>query len=81
MRRITLALAVVGASGCTSDSPVTPRNVRPMAERAGEAGLAYDVTVLPKFEGGGALSRGSAIDNRGWVAGYSTTSLVRRIRG
>ena len=79
MRRTTFALAVACAGGCTTDAPVTPRTVGLSAHQAASAaGLAYDVTVLPKFTGGGALSRGSAIDNRGWVSGYSTTSLGAR---
>ncbi len=79
MRRITFVVAVALAGGCTSDPPVMPRTVELSAHRAAAtAGLAYDVTVLPKFAGGGALSRGSAINNRGWISGYSTTSLGAR---
>jgi len=79
MRRTPFALAVMCTVACATDDPITPRT-EPLSVHgaASPTAPAYAVTVLPKFAGGSGSSRGSAIDNRGWVSGYSTTSVGAR---
>jgi probable HAF family extracellular repeat protein len=70
MRRITCALIIVAVQACGHEPQVT----RPLAVAKPTASVTladrrYDVVTYPSL--GGAQSRGTAISNSGYVAGFS----------
>jgi probable HAF family extracellular repeat protein len=69
MRRISYALALVAVCGCSADTPIAPAAVA-LAKRPPT--VRYTITKLASPLGGNA--RGMAINNRGWVAGFSNLS-------
>jgi len=69
MHRLNLTLLCVGLSACTADQKATgPINDR-MATQLHEP--AYDLEIVDQTLGG-ATAVGTAINNRGWIGGYST---------
>lgn len=67
MRRISCALLIAAVGGCGGETQVTQPGT-PLTHRTPRA--RYEIVKLPSL--GGAVSRGSSINNRGWVAGLST---------
>jgi probable HAF family extracellular repeat protein len=68
MRRISCVLVLVAAAGCYDE----PQPTEPMPASSKRVSNArYEVVKLTESLGG-TLSLGSAINNRGWVAGYSS---------
>jgi probable HAF family extracellular repeat protein len=66
MRKIACAVLFSAAlAGCTSESQVT----QPALSRQAGASTTYQVVKLSSL--GGTLSRGTAINRLGWVAGFS----------
>lgn len=64
-------LVLAALAGCGPDSP--PGGPLEQAPVAGAAGVpSYRLEVLPSL--GGTLSRGMAINDSGWVAGWSLTA-------
>ena len=68
MRRFSYVILIVAIAGCTDDPQVT-QPTRVVEKRFPTA--SYDVHTLTASLGG-ALSVGNGINNRGWVAGYSS---------
>jgi probable HAF family extracellular repeat protein len=71
MRRTSFALlaATAAAAGCAGEAQVTepPASVRAQAQ----AEVRYDIVKLADSLGG-TVRVGTGINNRGWIAGYST---------
>jgi probable HAF family extracellular repeat protein len=65
MRNISSAVLLAAAFGCGNQEQVT----QPSQERAEAAAVRYTITRLPSL--GGTQSRGMAINQQGWVAGWS----------
>ena len=65
MRNISSAVLLAAAFGCGNQSRIT----QPPQERAEAAAVRYTITRLPSL--GGTQSRGMAINQQGWVAGWS----------
>jgi len=80
MRRVSRALliAVVGsaAGACSDGTQITPPDAAPRADAARDRVMAapapsYELVAYTSTLGGTA-NRGDAINNRGWVAGFSS---------
>jgi probable HAF family extracellular repeat protein len=67
MRRTLFALSIASAVGCDHSPEVTLPAAASLTRQASES--QYDVVTLDPL--GGTVSRGSGINNLGWVAGYS----------
>jgi probable HAF family extracellular repeat protein len=66
MRKISFAILIAAGYGCSNEAEVT----QPRQERASVAlEVRYEVVKLPSL--GGTQSRGMAINQQGWVAGWS----------
>ncbi|MGH2670627.1 MAG: hypothetical protein ACRDH5_16215, partial [bacterium] len=65
MRHVSCAVLVVALYGCGDEAQVT----QPHQELAQLAEVQYGVVKLPSL--GGTQSRGMAINNQAWVAGWS----------
>ena len=65
MRHLSSAVLIAAAYGCSDETPLT----QPRQERARLAHVQYQVVKLPSL--GGTQSRGMAINDQGWVAGWS----------
>jgi probable HAF family extracellular repeat protein len=65
MRHVSCAALLAAAYGCSDSTQVT----QPRQELAQAAAVQYQVVKLPSL--GGTLSRGMAINAKGWVAGWS----------
>ncbi len=65
MRHISGAVLVAAVSACGDDTPGT----QPRQELAKQVEVRYEVVRLPTL--GGTESRGMAINEQGWVAGWS----------
>src|SRR5215208_6970825 len=66
MRHVSSAILIAAIYGCSNDAEVT----QPRQERAAVASeVRYEVIKLPSL--GGTQSRGMAINQQGWVAGWS----------
>jgi probable HAF family extracellular repeat protein len=65
MRNISCAMLLAAVCGCGDDAPIT----QPHARLADAVAPRYRIEKLPSL--GGAQSRGMAINNHGWVAGWS----------
>jgi probable HAF family extracellular repeat protein len=67
MRPIPCGILIAAAYGCSNEAQVT----QPRQERAAAAAteVRYQVVKLPSL--GGTQSRGMAINQQGWVAGFS----------
>lgn len=70
MRRISTALVAAALLGCGPTADVTPPRTAALAARA-PAPMHYELRALATL---GGTSRGNAIDDRGWVAGYSAAT-------
>ncbi|MGH7612414.1 MAG: DUF3466 family protein [Gemmatimonadales bacterium] len=66
MRYISSAILIVAVCGCSNDTPAT-QPLEPIAQLT--ANPQYDVVQLTSL--GGTQSRGMAINDVGWVAGWS----------
>jgi probable HAF family extracellular repeat protein len=67
MRTIPCAILIAAAYGCSNDAKVTePRQQNAVIAAA----VQYEVVKLPSIPGG-TQARGMAINNQGWVAGWS----------
>jgi probable HAF family extracellular repeat protein len=78
MHRILFATLLIALSACSSERQPTTPEMTPPLRAAGSFGTSesYVVDTLPSLAG---TSRGSSINDRGWVAGLSTTSTgIRR---
>lgn len=72
MRSISLAFLIAAVAGCADDARLT----QPRIAAARNADIAaYHVDELPTLFGS---SQGGAINNRGWVAGFSGTASGNR---
>jgi probable HAF family extracellular repeat protein len=65
MRLISCAALLAAVAACADDTPST----QPRQQSAHQVGVRYTVERLPSL--GGTQSRGMAINNQGWVAGWS----------
>ena len=65
MRHISGAVLIAGVYACGDETPST----QPGGELAQLAAVEYEVAKLPSL--GGTQSRGMAINQQGWVAGWS----------
>jgi probable HAF family extracellular repeat protein len=68
MRYISCAALLASVAACGDDTPVT----QPRQPSARQVEVRYTVERLPSL--GGTQSRGMAINNHGWVAGWSQRS-------
>ena len=66
MRHVSSAIMIAAVCGCSNEAEVTqPRQQLAVAA----SDVRYEVVKLPSL--GGTLSRGMAINQQGWVAGWS----------
>ena len=65
MRLIPSAALLAAVAACGDDTPST----QPRQQSASQVEVRYTVERLPSL--GGTQSRGMAINERGWVAGWS----------
>jgi probable HAF family extracellular repeat protein len=68
MRLLSCAALLAAVAACGDDTPST----QPLQKSARQVGVRYTVERLPSL--GGTQSRGMAINNQGWVAGWSQRS-------
>jgi probable HAF family extracellular repeat protein len=68
MRFLSYAPLLVAVAACGDDTPST----QPIRQTAKQVEIRYTVERLPSL--GGIQSRGMAINNQGWVAGWSQRS-------
>ena len=71
MRRASCVLLLATTWGCSDSTPPTPARELSAHASRGPRAPRYDVTIVPTSLGGG-LSRANGINNRGWMAGWST---------
>jgi probable HAF family extracellular repeat protein len=65
MRHFSYAMLIAAGYGCSNETRVT----QPRQELTSATAVRYEVVKLPSL--GGSLSRGMAINQQGWVAGWS----------
>jgi probable HAF family extracellular repeat protein len=63
-------LTLAGLAACSGD-PITQPRLDPGAPSAARTPTQYTITILPAL---GVSSRGNAINERGWVAGFTNLS-------
>ena len=66
MKHITSAILIAAVCGCSDETQVTQPRQAPAATASD---VRYEVVKLPSL--GGTQSRGMAINEQGWVAGWS----------
>lgn len=71
MRRTSCALLIAAVCGCENEPPVTTPP-EPHLQLVSES--RYEIDTLASL--GGPVSRGSSINNRGWVAGFSSVTAT-----
>src|SRR5918999_5757233 len=69
MRYISCAMLFTAAYGCGNDAQVTQPRQQPTAATTA---VRYEIVRLPSL--GGTQSRGMAINQQGWVSGWSNQS-------
>jgi probable HAF family extracellular repeat protein len=69
MRYSSLAIVIAAVGGCSIETDVAAPS---MASAVLTATTSYQIATLPSL--GGTLSRGTAINDRSWVAGWSNQS-------
>lgn len=76
MRRQWYALGLAAAVGCSPETALAPADQGPKLSAVSAPAPRYSIEILPSR--GGTFSRGMAINEQGWVAGWSNDAAGAR---